>query len=62
MPRLSADPARMLADLDHLRTIGGVGTGVARRALSDADIAARAWLAARMRAAVLAEAVGRLTN
>ncbi|MFN3292268.1 MAG: hydantoinase/carbamoylase family amidase, partial [Gemmobacter sp.] len=53
MPRLSADPARMLADLDHLRTIGGVGTGVARRAFSDADIAARAWLAGRMRAAGL---------
>lgn len=48
MPRLAVDPARMLADLDNLRTIGGVGTGVARRAFSDADIAARRWLAGRM--------------
>jgi beta-ureidopropionase / N-carbamoyl-L-amino-acid hydrolase len=53
MPRLTVDPARMLADLDHLRTIGGVGTGVARRAFSDADIAARRWLAGRMQAAGL---------
>lgn len=53
MPRLTVDPARMLADLDHLRTIGGAGTGVARRAFSDADIAARRWLADRMQAAGL---------
>ena len=53
MPRLAVDPARMLADLDNLRTIGGVGTGVARRAFSDADIAARRWLAERMQAAGL---------
>lgn len=53
MPRIPADPARMLADLDRLRTIGGQGTGVARRAFSDADIAARRWLADRMREAGL---------
>lgn len=53
MPRLTVDPARMLADLDHLRTIGGVGTGVARRAFSDGDIAARRWLAEQMQAAGL---------
>ncbi|MBK5927735.1 hydantoinase/carbamoylase family amidase [Rhodobaculum claviforme] len=50
---MQIDPDRMLADLDHLRTIGGQGTGVARRAFSDADVAARAWLAGRMRAAGL---------
>ncbi len=53
MPRLTVDAARMLADLDHLRTIGGAGTGVARRAFSDDDIAARRWLADRMQAAGL---------
>ncbi len=50
---MQIDPGRMLADLDHLRTIGGQGTGVARRAFSDADVAARAWLAGRMREAGL---------
>jgi N-carbamoyl-L-amino-acid hydrolase len=39
----------MLATLEHLRTIGGVGTGVSRPAFSDADIVARRWLAERMR-------------
>jgi beta-ureidopropionase / N-carbamoyl-L-amino-acid hydrolase len=53
MPMIPVDPARMLADLDHLRTIGGQGTGVARRAFSDADVAARRWLADRMRDAGL---------
>jgi N-carbamoyl-L-amino-acid hydrolase len=43
----------MLATLDHLRTIGGVGTGVSRPAFSDADVAARRWLAERMREAGL---------
>jgi N-carbamoyl-L-amino-acid hydrolase len=43
----------MLATLDHLRTIGGLGTGVSRPAFSDADIAARRWLAERMREAGL---------
>lgn len=45
---MQIDPDRMLADLDALRRIGGQGTGVARRAFSDADVAARAWLAGRM--------------
>lgn len=44
------DPDRFLADLHHLRSIGasGVGKGVIRPAYSDADIAARRWLAGRM--------------
>ncbi len=53
MPRLTVNPDRMLADLDHLRTIGGQGTGVARRAFSDADIQARRWLAEQMQSAGL---------
>jgi len=43
----------MLAELDELRRIGGVGKGVSRPAFSDADIEARAWLAARMKEAGL---------
>ena len=53
MTRIPVDPARMLADLDHLRTIGGQGTGVARRAFSEPDIAARRRLADQMQAAGL---------
>jgi N-carbamoyl-L-amino-acid hydrolase len=52
----------MLADLDHLRTIGGVGTGVARRAFSDDDIAARRWLAGRMAEAGLQPVVDACGN
>lgn len=52
-PTIPVDPARMLATLDHLRTIGAVGTGVSRPAFSDADILARRWLAERMRDAGL---------
>lgn len=47
------DPARMLATLDHLRTIGAAGAGVSRPAFSDADVAARRWLAGAMREAGL---------
>lgn len=50
---IPVDPDRMLATLDHLRTIGRVGTGVSRPAFSDADILARRWLADRMREAGL---------
>ena len=41
---------RFLADLHKLRSFGAAGTGkgVVRRAYSEADIAARAWLASRM--------------
>jgi len=54
---MQINPARMLADLDHLRRIGGQGTGVARRAFSDADVEARAWLAGRMAQAGLTPVV-----
>ena len=48
-------PDRFLADLHTLRTFGaaGVGKGVVRPAYSEPDIAAREWLAERMRDAGL---------
>ncbi|KIC38753.1 allantoate amidohydrolase [Ruegeria sp. ANG-R] len=47
---MAVDPTRFLADLHKLRTFGasGVGKGVVRPAYSEADIAARQWLAERM--------------
>ena len=50
---MKIDPARFLEDLHTLRGFGasGVGKGVVRPAYSDADIAAREWLAGRMREA-----------
>jgi len=51
----SVNPERFLADLHHLRGFGaaGVGRGVVRPAFTEADLAARAWLAGAMRAAGL---------
>ncbi|MFZ5964523.1 Zn-dependent hydrolase [Thalassococcus sp. BH17M4-6] len=47
---IPVDPQRFLDDLHHLRSFGasGVGKGVVRPAFSEADIAARDWLAGRM--------------
>lgn len=42
------DPERLLDDLNRLRTFGARDRGVVRPAFSDADIAAREWLAGRM--------------
>lgn len=44
------DPQRFLGDLHKLRSFGasGLGKGVVRQAFSEADIAARQWLAGRM--------------
>jgi N-carbamoyl-L-amino-acid hydrolase len=52
---LPVSAERFLADLHHLRSFGasGVGKGVVRPAFSDPDIAARVWLAERMREAGL---------
>ncbi|MFW8635963.1 Zn-dependent hydrolase [Cribrihabitans pelagius] len=46
----SLNPERFLEDLHQLRSFGaaGVGKGVVRQAYSEADIAARQWLAGRM--------------
>ena len=48
-------PERFLADLHRLREFGaaGVGRGVVRPAFTEADLAARDWLAGEMRAAGL---------
>lgn len=52
---MKVDAERFLADLHKLRAFGaaGVGKGVVRPAYSEADIAARDWLAEQMRAAGL---------
>ncbi len=52
---LPVNPDRFLADLHQLRSFGaaGVGKGVVRPAYSEADIAARTWLAERIREAGL---------
>jgi N-carbamoyl-L-amino-acid hydrolase len=47
------DRKRFLADLHALRRFGARGAGVVRPAYSEADIAARDWLASRMDAAGL---------
>lgn len=48
MNRIKIDTKRLLADLHHLRTFGAHGNGVIRPAFSEADIAARRWLAERI--------------
>src|SRR6056297_558556 len=48
MSQIPVDPARFLADLHTLRGFGRDGPGVRRRAFTDADLAARDWLAGRM--------------
>lgn len=52
---IPVNPDRFLKDLHDLRRFGasGVGKGVVRPAYSEADIAARDWLAGRMKAAGL---------
>ena len=62
---MQVDAARFLANLHELRGFGasGVGKGVVRPAYSEADTAARAWLAERMREAglrVVVDAMGNL--
>ncbi|MEM7722794.1 MAG: hydantoinase/carbamoylase family amidase [Pseudomonadota bacterium] len=48
MPDLPINPDRFLTDLHHLRTFGQDGPGVRRRAFTEADLAARDWLAEQM--------------
>ncbi|WP_299414383.1 hydantoinase/carbamoylase family amidase [uncultured Sulfitobacter sp.] len=52
---MNIDAGRFLADLHRLQSFGasGVGKGVVRPAYSEADVAARRWLAERMQAAGL---------
>jgi N-carbamoyl-L-amino-acid hydrolase len=59
---IEINAGRLLADLHQLATFGRIGTGVDRPAFSDADIAARRWLAQRMRKAKLAADIDRYGN
>ena len=61
---MQVDAARFLADLHKLREFGaaGVGKGVVRPAYSEADMAARDWLAQRMREAGLRVEVDPMGN
>ena len=57
------DARRFLSNLHHLRRFGAHGLGVVRPAYSEADLASRDWLAARMAAAGLSphfDAMGNL--
>jgi len=56
------DPQRLLGDLKTLRSFGARGTGVVRRSFSDADMAARRWLAGRMAEAGLAARIDGVGN
>ena len=56
------DAARLLADLDHLRSIGAVESGVVRPALSAKDMEARRWLKQRFEAAGLDAAIDGVGN
>lgn len=53
---------RLLSDLRELASIGAFQTGVDRVAFSDADIAARRWLVAKLQAAGLDATVDRVGN
>ncbi|MEQ6203247.1 hydantoinase/carbamoylase family amidase [Sulfitobacter sp. HNIBRBA2951] len=60
---MQVDRARFLADLHGLRAFGACGAGVVRPAYSEADMAARGWLAQRFEAAglrVQTDAMGNL--
>ncbi len=61
---MAVDHTRFLADLHKLRSFGasGIGKGVIRPAYSEADIAARQWLAARMAEAGLTPHVDPVGN
>lgn len=60
MPRI--DPARLLSDLRHLRSIGAQGKGVVRPAFSAADMEARRWLKKRYEDAGLEAAIDGVGN
>lgn len=56
------DPDRLMADLQELRSIGAVETGVVRPALSDKDMEARRWLARKFEQAGLAASIDGVGN
>lgn len=61
---MKVEPSRFLADLHQLRQFGasGVGKGVIRPAFSEADVAARRWLAGRIAEAGLTVEVDAMGN
>ncbi|WP_299609105.1 hydantoinase/carbamoylase family amidase [uncultured Tateyamaria sp.] len=61
---MALNPERFLSDLHDLRAFGasGVGKGVVRPAYSDADMAARDWLASRMAEAGLTPRFDAMSN
>jgi len=58
----SIDPARLLSDLHHLRSIGAQGIGVVRPAFSAKDMEARRWLKSQYEAAGLEAAIDGVGN
>lgn len=58
----SIDPARLLSDLHHLRSIGADGCGVIRPAFSAADMEARRWLKHRYEEADLEATIDGVGN
>ncbi len=62
MSELSINPQRLLADLTQLRTFGAYGKGVHRPTYSEADMAARQFLATRMQEAGLATHIDGIGN
>lgn len=62
MTGFTINTQRMLADLDTLRSIGAVKTGVVRPAYSEADRLARIWLLERMEQAGLDVSVDAIGN
>ncbi|WP_061133688.1 Zn-dependent hydrolase [Caballeronia fortuita] len=59
---LKINPARLLADLRHLRTFGATGPGVVRLSLSPVDMDARHWLVSRMNDAGLSATIDGVGN
>lgn len=56
------DGARLLADLNSLRSFGASGTGVIRPTFSEADMAAREWLRDKMTAVGLSAEIDGVGN
>ena len=59
---VSINSSRLLADLNYLRGIGGVGTGVVRPAFSDKDMEARIWLKEQFELAGLTSTIDGVGN
>ena len=62
MKMVSINPERLLADLQYLRKIGGVSSGVVRPAFSNKDIEAREWLKGQFEDAGLSATIDGVGN